>query len=49
LAGVAAVSAGCGLMQPWGALITGVIEAFFYMLLCLIMKKVKFDDPMENF
>lgn len=49
LAGVAAVSAGSGVMQPWGALCTGVIEAFFYMLLCLIMKKVKFDDPMENF
>jgi len=49
LAGVAAVSAGSGTMKPWGALVTGSIEAFLYMTLCLIAKKSKFDDPMENF
>jgi ammonia channel protein AmtB len=49
LAGVAAVSAGSGTMKPWGALVTGSIEAFLYMTLCLISKKSKFDDPMENF
>lgn len=49
LAGVAAVSAGAGTMKPWGALVTGSIAAFLYMTLCLIVKKSKFDDPMENF
>jgi ammonia channel protein AmtB len=44
-----AVAAGSGSMRPWGALITGIFEAFFYMILCLILKKIKFDDPMENF
>lgn len=49
LAGVAAVSAGSGTMKPWGALVTGTIASFFYMTLCFIVKKVRFDDPMENF
>lgn len=49
LAGVAAVSAGSGTMRPWGALVTGCIASFLYMTLCLIVKKSKFDDPMENF
>lgn len=49
LAGVAAVSAGAGTMKPWGALVTGTIASFMYMTMCLIVKKVKFDDPMENF
>lgn len=49
LSGVAAVSAGCGVMKPWSALVTGVIQAFLYMLFCMIFKKMKIDDPMENF
>ena len=49
LAGVAAVSAGAGTMKPWSALVTGLIAAFLYMTVCLIMKKIKYDDPMENF
>jgi Amt family ammonium transporter len=49
LAGIAAVSAGSGAMKPWGALITGIIEGFLYMITCAILKKVKIDDAMENF
>ena len=49
LAGIAAVSSGSGTMKPWGALATGVIEGFLYVIICFIWKKVKFDDPMENF
>lgn len=49
IAGAAAVAAGSGVMKPWAALITGVIEAFIYMIFALIMKKCRFDDPMENF
>lgn len=49
LSGIAAVSAGSGAMKPWGALITGAVQALVYMTACLIMKKVKFDDAMENF
>mmetsp|Transcript_21380 Transcript_21380/g.20527 ORF Transcript_21380/g.20527 Transcript_21380/m.20527 type:complete len:179 (+) Transcript_21380:707-1243(+) len=49
LAGMGAVAAGAGLMRPWGGLITGFIEAFLYCLSCLVLKKIKVDDPMENF
>lgn len=49
LSGVAAVSAGCGLMKPWSALIVGCVQAFAYMITCYIMKKIKIDDPMENY
>lgn len=49
LSGVCAVAAGSGNMYPWGALVTGIVQAIIYMLLCWIFKKVKFDDPMENF
>ncbi len=49
LVGIAAVSAGSGTMKPWGALVTGSIAAWLYMTLCLIARKSKFDDPMENF
>ena len=49
LSGITAVSAGSGAMKPWGALITGAVQALVYMTACLIMKRVKFDYSMENF
>jgi ammonia channel protein AmtB len=49
LSGVAAVAAGSGAMKPWGALITGTAQSLAYMLTCLIMSRVKFDDSMENY
>ncbi|TNV84072.1 hypothetical protein FGO68_gene17622 [Halteria grandinella] len=49
LSGVVAVAAGSGAMKPWGALITGTTQALVYMVTCLIMQRVKFDDAMENF
>jgi ammonia channel protein AmtB len=49
LSGVTAVAAGAGAMKPWSALVTGTFQAFIYMLACLIMQRVKFDDAMENF
>ena len=49
LSGVCAVSAGAGVMKSWGALLTGAVQAFAYMLTCLIMQRVKFDDAMENY
>jgi ammonia channel protein AmtB len=49
LSGVVAVAAGSGAMKAWAALITGTFQAFVYMVTCLIMQRVKFDDAMENF
>jgi len=36
-------------MEPWSALVVGVVQGFSYMITCYIMKKVKIDDPMENY
>ncbi len=49
LSGVCAVAAGSGAMKPWGALVTGAVQALFYMIACLVMRRVKFDDAMENY
>ena len=49
LSGVCAVAAGAGYMKPWGAIFTGGLQSFLYMVACLILKKVRFDDAMENF
>lgn len=49
IAGMAAVSAGSGAMKPWGAVVVGFIESFLYMIVCALMKKFHFDDPMENY
>jgi Amt family ammonium transporter len=49
LSGMTAVAAGSGAMKPWGALITGTTQALVYMVACLILQRVKFDDAMENF
>jgi ammonia channel protein AmtB len=49
LSGMVAVAAGSGLMKPWGALITGGVQSIVYMSVCLLFKKIKFDDAMENF
>jgi ammonia channel protein AmtB len=49
LSGVCAVAAGSGAMKPWGALVTGAVQALCYMTACLVMRKVKFDDSMENY
>ena len=49
LSGVCAVAAGSGAMKPWGALVTGAVQALAYMIACLVMRRVKFDDAMENY
>jgi ammonia channel protein AmtB len=36
-------------MRPWGALFTGAFQSLFYMTFCLVLKKTRFDDAMENF
>jgi ammonia channel protein AmtB len=49
LTGIAAVSGGCHTYKPWAAAVIGIIASVLYMFMCLIFKKIKFDDPMENF
>ena len=48
LAGVAAVSVGSGGMQPYYAVLAGIIAAPCYLLGCFIFKNFMVDDPIEN-
>lgn len=49
LAGLVAITAGCASMQPWAAVLTGCIGSLTYSTACLIMNKLKIDDPLEAF
>lgn len=48
LAGLAAITAGCATVQPWGACIIGLIAGFVYLFVAWLMLSVlKVDDPVE--
>ena len=36
-------------MRPWGAAFTGGLQSFLYMSFCLALRKMHFDDALENF
>jgi len=48
LAGVAAVSCGSGGMQPYYAVLAGVIAAPCYLFACVTFRNFTIDDPLEN-
>ena len=49
LAGLVAITAGCASVEPWAAVIMGLIGSLTYSLSCLVMNKCKIDDPLEAF
>ena len=49
LAGLVAVTASCASIQPWAAVLTGLIGSLTYSFACLAMNKLKIDDPLEAF
>ena len=49
LAGLVAITAGCASVEPWAAVIMGLIGSLTYSVSCLIMNKCKIDDPLEAF
>jgi len=49
LAGLVTITAGCATVQPWCAVIMGVIGSITYSTSCLIMNKLRVDDPLEAF
>ena len=48
LAGVAAVSVGSGGLQPYYAVLAGIIAGPCYLLACVIFRNFNVDDPLEN-
>lgn len=48
LAGLAAITAGCSVVQPWAAVIIGVGAGVFYFISAwLVLSVLKVDDPVE--
>jgi ammonium transporter, Amt family len=47
LAGLVSVTASCNNLHHWSAIIIGVIGGLVYTCACIILQKLKIDDPVE--
>lgn len=47
LAGLVAICAGADRVEPWAAIVIGVISVFFYSLTSYSMQKYQIDDPLD--
>lgn len=46
LAGLVGVTAGCSVIEPWAAILCGLIAAVWFDFLCDVLLKLKIDDPL---
>ena len=49
LGGLVGITAGCSVVEPWAAVIIGVVSAFIYHLASCTMRRFKIDDPLDAF
>jgi Amt family ammonium transporter len=49
LAGLVAVTASCDCIEPWAAILTGIIGSVTYSICCGLMNIAQIDDPLEAF
>lgn len=49
LAGMVAVTAGCGIITPWAAIICGAVSAPIYLYGDALMERLQIDDPVGAF
>jgi ammonium transporter, Amt family len=49
LAGLVSITASCGFVSPYAAVIIGFVGAFVYVGGCMLLLRVKVDDPLEAF
>ncbi|CAK9184248.1 unnamed protein product [Ilex paraguariensis] len=47
LGGFAAITSGCSVVEPWAAVICGVVAAMVLIGFNKLAEKVKYDDPLE--
>jgi len=47
LAGLVSITAGCGAVQPWEAIIIGFIGGFIYQGCSMLLRKLKLDDVVD--
>jgi Amt family ammonium transporter len=49
LAGAVCITASCNCVEPWAALIIGILGAIFYCLAVRLLEKLQIDDAVEAF
>lgn len=47
LAGLVGVTAACGYIEPWEAILIGALSGLFYCMSAWLLVKLKIDDPIE--
>ncbi|XP_010467254.1 PREDICTED: ammonium transporter 1 member 2-like [Camelina sativa] len=47
LSGLVAISSGCAVVEPWAAVICGVVASWILISLDLLANKFHFDDPLQ--
>ena len=47
LGGFAAITAGCAVVEPWAAIICGVVASIVLIVLNQLAERFSFDDPLE--
>ena len=48
LTGLVAVTSGCGVMEPWAAVITGIVAGFTYMMGSKGLVRLRLDDAVDG-
>jgi Amt family ammonium transporter len=49
LAGCVSITASCAFVEPWAAIVIGIIGSVIYSLACVLLEKFEIDDPLEAF
>lgn len=49
LTGMVSACAGCNNMEPWACAFTGSGAGIIYLLLSMLMQRIKIDDPLDAF
>jgi len=47
LSGLVAVTSGCAMMEPWAAVVTGIVAGWLYMLSSALLIKLRIDDAVN--
>lgn len=46
-AGPIAITSGCEVMEPYGAVVTGIVAGIIYTLSAALLKRLRIDDPLD--
>ena len=47
LAGLVSITAGCGMYEPWAAVVIGMIGGAVYLMACELLIKFRIDDAVD--